>query len=104
MLLDAQKLGYPVDQDRIDDAITYIGNELTNRYRNMNKRSSSYRYYRNAEAYFHYVMALAGKVERDVCKRWSQIWQMKSYIKIKSSFICSKRHFIYLETGVMRAV
>jgi hypothetical protein len=56
LLLDARKLKYSVPQDRLDDALTWMGNELT-RY----EGSTSPGYVNGQEAYMHYVLALAGK-------------------------------------------
>ncbi len=53
MLLDAQKLKYPVSNERLQDALQWMEREL-----NKNKKTS---YWRDAEAYMHYVLALAKK-------------------------------------------
>lgn len=58
MLLDAQKLKYPVPQDRLDDALTWMGNELNN-YEGRTNRHGGYS--ESSEAYMHYVLALGGK-------------------------------------------
>ncbi|SEU09633.1 Ig-like domain-containing alpha-2-macroglobulin family protein [Stigmatella erecta] len=58
MLLDAQKLKYPVPQDRLEDALAWMGKELTRREGSTVKdRSSGH----EAEPYMHYVLAMAGK-------------------------------------------
>ncbi len=57
MLLDAQKLKYPVPQDRLDDALAWMGQEL-------NREEGSVKddhYGEEAEPYMHYVLAMAGK-------------------------------------------
>jgi uncharacterized protein YfaS (alpha-2-macroglobulin family) len=58
MLLDAQKLKYPVPQDRLDDALTWLGQELN---REEGGTSQESYYSRDAEPYMHYVLAMAGK-------------------------------------------
>ncbi len=57
MLLDAQKLKYPIPQDRLDDAVAWMGQELN---RKEGRVDDDY-YGRSAEAYMHYVLAMAGK-------------------------------------------
>ena len=69
MLLDAKKLGHPVPQIRLDDALDFIENELNNRYSSLDKNHRSYNYYHNAEAYFHYVLALAERGHKASIKR-----------------------------------
>ncbi|HZI10922.1 MAG TPA: MG2 domain-containing protein [Myxococcus sp.] len=56
LLLDARKLKYPVPQDRLDEALTWMGNELT-RYEGRADRDAV----DSEEAYMHYVLALGGK-------------------------------------------
>ncbi|MCY1015477.1 Ig-like domain-containing alpha-2-macroglobulin family protein [Pyxidicoccus sp. MSG2] len=58
MLLDAQKLKYPVPQDRLDDALTWMGNALNNNEGGTNRHGG---YSESSEAYMHYVLALGGK-------------------------------------------
>lgn len=58
LLLDAQKLKYPVPQDRLDDALMWMGNELNN-YEGRTNRHGGYS--ESSEAYMHYVLALGGK-------------------------------------------
>jgi uncharacterized protein YfaS (alpha-2-macroglobulin family) len=57
MLLDAQKLKYPVPQDRLDDALAWLGQEL-NREENGGRQDG---YSQNAEPYMQYVLAMSGK-------------------------------------------
>jgi hypothetical protein len=57
MLLDAQKRKYAVPQDRIDDAVNWMNQQVTRR----ENRSGSDHYNDGAEAYMHYVLAMAGK-------------------------------------------
>lgn len=59
MLLDAQKLKYPVPQDRLDDALTWMGNALNNQEGRANRQHGTYS--ESSEAYMHYVLALGGK-------------------------------------------
>lgn len=61
MLLDAIEQGYPVPKERVDNAVEWMERELTHRYEKLTKSKSRYRYYKDAEAYFHYVVARAGK-------------------------------------------
>lgn len=58
MLLDAQKLKYPVPQDRLNDALAWMGQELTRREGSTVKERP---YDHEAEPYMHYVLAMAGK-------------------------------------------
>jgi uncharacterized protein YfaS (alpha-2-macroglobulin family) len=58
MLLDAQKLKYPVPQDRLDDAVAWLGQELN---RKEGKVGRDDHYGQSAESYMHYVLAMAGK-------------------------------------------
>jgi alpha-2-macroglobulin len=58
LLLDAQKLKYPVPQDRLDDALAWMGQEL-NRSEGRLERDDHYG--QAAEPYMHYVLAMAGK-------------------------------------------
>jgi uncharacterized protein YfaS (alpha-2-macroglobulin family) len=60
-LLDAQKAGYAVPQDRLDEILKWMEDEV-GRFERGEKRDYTY-YYEgpSAEAYLHYVLALAGK-------------------------------------------
>ncbi|RYZ35964.1 MAG: hypothetical protein EOO71_33545, partial [Myxococcaceae bacterium] len=58
MLLDARKLKYPVPEDRLESALTWLGNELT---QNEGKLGQDDHYGQHAEPYMHYVLAAAGK-------------------------------------------
>ncbi|HZH77482.1 MAG TPA: hypothetical protein VEY88_15770, partial [Archangium sp.] len=57
MLLDAQKLKYAVPQDRLDDALSWMNQQVTRR----ENGSSSGHYNDGSEPYMHYVLAMAGK-------------------------------------------
>src|SRR5207253_2069520 len=59
MLLDAQKAGYAVPQDRLDDVVEWIGREAT-RYENEG-RDERYDWHGDTEAYMQYVLAMSGK-------------------------------------------
>lgn len=59
MLIDAQKAGYTVPQDRLDDVVQWIEREAT-KYENEG-RDDRYSWYGDAEAYMHYVLALSNK-------------------------------------------
>ncbi|MEM7588479.1 MAG: hypothetical protein AAF560_34140, partial [Acidobacteriota bacterium] len=59
LLLDAQKLGYEVTQERLDDALGWMDRQITNTYESGRQRNSWYS--SNAEPYMHYVLARAGK-------------------------------------------
>jgi uncharacterized protein YfaS (alpha-2-macroglobulin family) len=58
-LLDAQKAGYPVPQDRLDEILKWIEDEVA-RYERGEMREE-YWHSHEAEAYLHYVLAVAGK-------------------------------------------
>ncbi|MBN1208467.1 MAG: hypothetical protein JXB05_26640 [Myxococcaceae bacterium] len=58
MLLDAQKLKYPVPQDRLDNALDWLGRELT---RTEGGAVQEGYHGGSAEPYMHYVLAMAGK-------------------------------------------
>ena len=55
MLLDAQKAGFSVPQERVDKAIQYLDDSVTRR------SSTSGQGYFYSEPYMHYVLARAGK-------------------------------------------
>ncbi|MCY1045141.1 MG2 domain-containing protein [Corallococcus sp. bb12-1] len=57
MLLDARKLKYPVPEDRLESALTWLGNELTQNEGKLSRDD----HYGHAEPYMHYVLAAAGK-------------------------------------------
>jgi uncharacterized protein YfaS (alpha-2-macroglobulin family) len=61
LLIDAQKLRYPVPEERVKDAIDWIERELTTRYENKNTKQRDWYYWENAEAYLQYVLAVSGK-------------------------------------------
>lgn len=61
LLIDAQKLRYPVPEERVKDAVEWIERELTTRYENRAPKQRDWYYWENAEAYMHYVLALSGK-------------------------------------------
>lgn len=58
-LLDAQKASYPVPQDRLDEILKWMEDEVA-RYERGEKREGYWESH-DAEAYLHYVLALAGK-------------------------------------------
>lgn len=57
LLLDAQKVGYPVPQDRLDDALRYLAAEAGR----TEARARERRWGEDSEPYLHYVLAAAGK-------------------------------------------
>ena len=61
MLLDAKKLKYPVPQGRIDEAIAFLENEITNRFEKETNWNQAGWWEEYAEPYMHYVLAVAGK-------------------------------------------
>jgi len=63
MLLDAQKRKYAVPQDRLDDALKWMG-ERVKYLEGHPPESYGYYYYDGGEAYMHYVLALAGKGQK----------------------------------------
>ncbi|QSQ16790.1 alpha-2-macroglobulin family protein [Myxococcus landrumensis] len=58
MLMDAQKQKYVVPQDRLNDALKWMGDTLTT-YEGRELRAGGYS--ESPEAYMHYVLALSGK-------------------------------------------
>lgn len=62
LLLDAQKLKYPVPKERVDEALEYLNSQLVNTVRYLSDTSPDDAYdLRGSAAYMHYVLALAGK-------------------------------------------
>lgn len=62
MLLDAKDAGFEVPQDRLDDALAWVGKELDRFESNANRRSGYYdSHHGDAEPYLHYVLARSGK-------------------------------------------
>ncbi len=64
ILLDAQKLNYPVPKERIDEALSYLTNTLLNTYRYMGDATegeSDPHDLRGSAPYMHYVLASSGK-------------------------------------------
>ncbi|HEU4611549.1 MAG TPA: MG2 domain-containing protein, partial [Kofleriaceae bacterium] len=61
MLLDAKKAGYAVPEDRLQSVLTWIENRAADRERGKVATPSWHYYDEQAEAYLHYVLALAGK-------------------------------------------
>ena len=62
LLLDAQKLTYPVPRDRLDEALDWMDRRITNFYEAGRQREDWYS--RDAEPYIHYVLALAGRARK----------------------------------------
>jgi uncharacterized protein YfaS (alpha-2-macroglobulin family) len=61
MLLDAKKAGYSVPDDRLQAVLTWIENRAAERESGSTRTASWHHYDEQAEAYLHYVLALAGK-------------------------------------------
>jgi uncharacterized protein YfaS (alpha-2-macroglobulin family) len=61
LLLDAQKLGYPVPQDRLDEILKWIEAEVGRMERGERRQYGWYEEGRASESYLHYVLAIAGK-------------------------------------------
>ena len=59
LLIDAQKLRYPVPQSRIDDAVAWMERRISHHYERGGRDFEHYA--KSAEPYMHYVLALAGK-------------------------------------------
>lgn len=78
LLLDAQKLRYPVPEERVKDALDWIQNELTNRYENASARDRHWYYWEDAEAYMHFVLATAGRGRRARIERLIEALKSKS--------------------------
>jgi uncharacterized repeat protein (TIGR01451 family) len=65
LLVDAQKLGYPVPRDRLDEALTWLSNEVAS-YES-GRVGQEFRHadaFRDTEAYAHFVLAMAGKAHK----------------------------------------
>lgn len=78
MLLDAQKQRYPVPQERINDALSWVERTLSSRY--TSRRTRDWYYGRQSEAYLHYVLALAGRARKArIIKLLGEVDQDKSY-------------------------
>jgi alpha-2-macroglobulin len=58
LLLDAQKLKYPVPQDRLNDALVWMGQELSRKEGNLGRADH---HGQSTESYMHYVLAMAGQ-------------------------------------------
>ncbi|MBI5069273.1 MAG: hypothetical protein HZB56_13645 [Deltaproteobacteria bacterium] len=63
LLLDAQKAGFAVPQDRLDEILRWIEGEAARRERGERDRGGIHEG-PSAEAYLHYVLALAGKGQK----------------------------------------
>ncbi len=61
LLLDAQKAGYPVNQDRLNDVLAWIEREVARYENGAPAESGDHGWNSDAEAYLHYDLALAGK-------------------------------------------
>jgi uncharacterized protein YfaS (alpha-2-macroglobulin family) len=61
MLLDAKKAGYSVPEDRLKAVLEWIENRASERDGGKLSTAGWHRYDEQAEAYLHYVLALAGK-------------------------------------------
>lgn len=59
ILIDAQRLRYPVPQGRIDDALGWMEQRISNHYERGGKDYDWHA--KTSEPYMHYVLALAGK-------------------------------------------
>lgn len=57
MLLDARELGYPVPEERLNDALEWMERQISNFFEAGQSNWSAV----GAEPYFHYVLAKAGK-------------------------------------------
>ncbi len=62
LLLDAQKLGYEVTQERLDDALDWMDRQITNTFEAGRQRNSWYS--SNSEPYMHLVLARAGRARQ----------------------------------------
>jgi uncharacterized protein YfaS (alpha-2-macroglobulin family) len=61
LLLDAQKLRYPIPEERVKDALEWIERELTAKYETGAADRGDWYYWENAEPYMQYVLAVAGR-------------------------------------------
>lgn len=78
LLIDAQKLRYPVPEERVKDAIDWIERELTTRYEGEGAKQPDWYYWENAEAYMHYVLAMSGRGRKARIERLIQQTRPKS--------------------------
>ncbi len=62
LLIDAQKLTYPVPQERLDEALDWMERRISNFYEAGRDRDDWYS--RNAEPYMHFVLALGGRARK----------------------------------------
>ncbi len=61
MLLDAQKAGYAVPQERLDDVIDWIDREVARYEQGGRAERGDHGWDTSSESYMHYVLALSGK-------------------------------------------
>lgn len=103
MLLDAQKLGYTVPKERLDEALSWLQSQITNNYRYVADREDD-EYYdlRQAVSYMHYVLALAGKgLKGDMDK---EIARIEKKVKGKAEKDSSRLEQLYtLKAGLYLA-
>jgi hypothetical protein len=64
MLLDAQKAGYPVPQDRLDRVLSWLETESARYASGKASEYGDHGWSSNAESYINYVLALAGKGDK----------------------------------------
>ncbi len=64
LLLDARELGYPVDEDRLDEALGWMERQITNVYEAGGERARRDGYSENAEPYMHFVLARAQRARK----------------------------------------
>ncbi len=62
LLIDAESQGYPVSQDRLDEALDWMDRQITNFYEAGRHKEDWYS--RDAEPYIHYVLALGGRARK----------------------------------------
>ncbi|MCP3956726.1 MAG: hypothetical protein GY719_02620 [bacterium] len=67
LLIDAQKLDYPVPQERLDEALDWMDRQVTNLYEAGREERDWYS--RDAEPYMHFVLARAGRARKARAER-----------------------------------
>jgi hypothetical protein len=89
LLIDAQKLRYPVPEERIKDEIDWIERELTTKFETGQNKRDWY-YGAEAEPYMHYVLALGGR------GRKARIERLIEEVKPKAKNNAEKAEQLYM--------
>lgn len=97
LLLDARDLGYPVNAQRLDDALDWMERQITNYY----EAGQDEWYGRGAEAYLHFVLAREGRARKArIESRLSQLgkpsqrWEQERVFMLKAAlYLAGDRRF-----------